>query len=411
MHALSDFRPPLPSQLVISLCQFFFPIYTRLIDPLRFEFDGSSVESLRFLDDQPTVILINHPDKQDPLILMAISRYLRNASFYCVVAREVFDWKHGWLGWLFQRLGCYSVDRGTTDFKSIQTTLKILCRQNRKLVVFPEGEVTGDEDFVHHINPALMHVLLKAEADVGKNSEKTIWLLPIGIRYRLETTLEKSIGRTVRRLEQALNAKFARKATLEDRVQTVMQCTLDKLAVHYDFIRPIDCAIAEEVTLLARHICERVASLVSEGKRESTASESVEQLLHRLRTELTKKIDSMRPVSAYDRGLQKVRSQIYREFIVDLDRVERLVIFQRVLSRHPSPINTCRIVDFLESELCGRMTPKGRQIVSIYVGKPIDLGSLHYERLPSKHLAAEQLSTNIQDELQSVLTQARKKAH
>ncbi len=407
MHSLSDFRPPLPNPLIIKLCQFIFPLYTRLVDPLKIEFCGTDFEALKFLNYQPTVIMLNHPDKQDPLILIAISKFLRS-SFYCIVAREVFDWKHGWLGWLFQRLGCYSVDRGTTDFKSIQTTLKILCRENRKLIVFPEGEVTADEDLVQRINPALMHVLLKAQAEVAKNDlTKTIWMLPVGVNYRLQSSLEKSIGRTVKIIEQKLNKPHERYRNIEERVDTAVRCTLDRLAAHYNFLRPKECSIADEVELLAQHICDRLSVFIFESKPET---DSLEQLLHRLRTQLNKKLDGTRQAPAYDRSLQNAAVRIYREFIADLDRVERLVIFQRVLSRHDSPIRTCRIVDFLESELCGRMTPKGRQVVSIYLGKPFDLRSAHYERLGSNHLAAERLSEDVRDELQTALVQARAKS-
>jgi 1-acyl-sn-glycerol-3-phosphate acyltransferase len=62
-----------------------------------------------------------------------------------MVAREVFDWYHGVLGWFFQKFGCYSVNRGSGDVTSIETTKRILRLGQHKLIVFPEAEITGDD--------------------------------------------------------------------------------------------------------------------------------------------------------------------------------------------------------------------------------------------------------------------------
>ncbi len=400
MQALSDFRPPKPNRLIIGLCELLFPFYLRFVDPLSFEFSESADRLSKFLKDKTTVIVLNHPDKQDPLILIALARYIRDA-FYCIAAREVFDWNHGMLGWLFQRLGCYSVNRGTVDFRSIQTTRKILTRLQSKLVVFPEGEVTADDQVVHEVSPALMHILLEAQRAIAKpDPTKSIWLLPIGLSYSLQTSLDESINKPLRAIEHKLSIVHNDRISCDQRVQIAIHTVLKCLAAHYNFVLPDEIPNNEQVRLLAQHICKRISAHVAV---ESTEKNSTEQLLHCLRNYVVKKMDVEKARSKYERQLRQSTWKTYREFVSDLDRVERLLIFQRVLCRKPSPIQICRMVDFLESETCGQMTAKGRQRASIFIGQPIDLLPFLQMFDSCKTLAIDELSNRVRKELQSAL--------
>ncbi|MBX9690960.1 MAG: 1-acyl-sn-glycerol-3-phosphate acyltransferase, partial [Cyanobacteria bacterium] len=134
MSVLSEFKPPKPNRAFILLCELLLPLYARLVEDLSIEFQETPDQWLEFLKDKQAVIIMNHADRQDPLVLVALTRYMRE-FVYCVVAREVFDWNHGINGWLFQKLGCYSVNRGMADFRSIHTTRKLLTHSHRKLIV------------------------------------------------------------------------------------------------------------------------------------------------------------------------------------------------------------------------------------------------------------------------------------
>src|ERR1700735_5576120 len=91
-----------------------------------------------------------------------------NEEFYCIAARECFDWDGGWRGRLFQGLGCYSVARGKADFHSIATTEKILREGRRKLVVFPEAEITADATTLHDLHNAIFHIILDVQKELSE---------------------------------------------------------------------------------------------------------------------------------------------------------------------------------------------------------------------------------------------------
>jgi len=400
MSDLSEFKPPKPNKAIIGLCKLLFPVYAKFVAHLTFEFVEGSDHPLEVLKGKPAAVLIDHADKQDPLVVIALAKHMRD-SVYCAVAREVFDWHHGILGWFFQRFGCYSVNRGSPDFRSMHTTQRILTHTDAKLVLFPEGEVTGDDQSVHEINRSLMHILLNMQNEIAKSdSPRSIWVLPVGVSYRLETNLESSVNKTLKTVERHLSIRKNRDKDPATRAKLAMEALLDGLARHYKWTLAKEQPQHAQVLSLAQHICERISKHTGgePGEKPST-----EQFLCSLRNHVVEELGARKNHSPHHQKFRRAPSNSYREFLHDLDRVERLLIVQRVLQRPTSPIQICRIVDFLESELCGRMTSKGRQCASVFIGKPIEVLP-HLQLYKScKNSAIDELTACIRDQLQSAL--------
>ncbi len=405
MRALSEFKPPQPNKVLIWLSQSLLPVYVRVIERLTFEFLESPDRPLKFLKGKSVVLVINHGDRQDPLVVVALAKHMRE-TFYCLVAREVFDWYHGMLGWLFQKLGCYSVNRGVADFRSIHTTHQILAHSHRKLVVFPEAEITGDEHTVHELNSSFVHLLLESQEDIAKTEpEHSVWVLPVGVSYRLKTSLESSVSKLLRKIERHLRIGQNSKMDIPARVFVAVDKVMQNLSEGYQ------CPIVEkqpreeQVRLLARHICERIANF-THIKCEHLKTE--EQLMYFLRNRLVNSLAAGRLCATpHEKRLSREIAGTYGEFLNDLDRVERLLILRRILNRSSSPIQICRIMDFLEAETTGRMTKKGRQCASIFIGKPIEVLPYLHSYESSKNTAIEKLSFDIRQEMQTALDSSR----
>lgn len=395
-RSMSDFRPPKPSKAIIFLSELVLPFYLNFIECLSYKFSQSPDHPVDLLKGKKVVIVINHSDRQDPLLVVALAKYMHE-EFYCIAAREVFDWSYGILGWLFQRIGCFSVDRGTTDFRSIHTIQKVLTSSQNKFIVFPEGEVTGDDWLVHEINPALMHIFLKAQVEVAKDeSPQSIWILPVGVSYKLETDLHKSINKTLVKVERRLGIRRATKLDLAVRVDNAIAILLRKLYKQYKFVLREDRPLHEQVKTLAQNICEQVSTYC---ENEHHLDNSIEHFLHCVRSELSKAANNKKTALNKDGKAGKR----YAELFSDLDRAERLMIVQRVLAQTQSPIQICRTVDFLESELFGRMTAKGRQSASVFFGSPIDLLPYLQTFQSDKNAAATQLCESVSHGLQLAL--------
>src|SRR5262249_3469850 len=137
-----EFKPPKPNQALISICKLLLPVYLAAKDRIAIEICNHDPELIDNLKNKRVVIVANHPDRQDTLAVACLVKYLGETA-YTMAAREIFDWEHGLRGWLFQRLGCYSVVRDKQDLQSTQMTMKILLGEPSKLIVFPESDVTG----------------------------------------------------------------------------------------------------------------------------------------------------------------------------------------------------------------------------------------------------------------------------
>src|SRR6185295_10298825 len=92
-----------------------------------------------------TIICPNHPSHSDPESMFAFSA-ITGEDFNFLAAREIFDYNNGWNGWVIQHLGVYSVVRGACDRESFKTTKSLLVSGKKKLVIFPEGEISNQND-------------------------------------------------------------------------------------------------------------------------------------------------------------------------------------------------------------------------------------------------------------------------
>ncbi len=402
MKALSQFKAPEPNLAVIAFCQFLIPIYCRYIDHFTCQFNDNK-NTVAALKNKRTIILLNHADRQDPSVVVFLAKYLQE-QVHCMVAREVFDWYHGVLGWFFQKFGCYSVNRGTGDTTSIETTKAILKQGKHKLIVFPEAEITGDDHTVHNISTALVHILLEIQEEIAPSptvltdSEQTLWVLPVGISYRLETAFAASVEKALRTIERQLGLPQDGK-DVNARIEKAIATVLNNLAQHYHCQLTESSSAAEQTNHIARHICQRIANFIG----SEIAHKSPEQMLYSLRNAVDELLGTHKAESIHQMKLNKRTSQFHDEFISDLNRVENLLIFHRVLNQPASTILQCRIVDFLEVETTGHISSKGRQVASVFFGQPIAVSSYLQHYRENKHAAISDLKVSIHDQLQSAL--------
>lgn len=406
MRALSEFRAPEPNLAVIAFCQFLIPLYCRYIDHFNCQFsdDKNIVATLK---NKRTIILLNHADRQDPSVVVLLAKYLQE-QVHCMVAREVFDWYHGLLGWFFQKFGCYSVNRGTGDTTSIETTKRILKLGEHKLIVFPEAEITGDDHTVHSISTALVHILLEIQEDIGQSdttfagdspsSSQALWVLPVGVSYRLETALEPSVDKALRIIERQIGLKH-NGGEITTRIERATTAVLKNLAQHYNCQLTETETAAEQTSHLANHICQRISNFIDSEISHKTP----EQILYSLRNAVDEKLGKREYETNSQKTLNKRTAQFHDEFIADLNRVENLLIFHRVLLQPPSTIQLCRIVDFLETDTTGRISSKGTQVASVFFGEPIEVASYLNQYKENKHAAIADLKAAIHDRLQEAL--------
>lgn len=390
----ADFRPPEPNTLLIAMGKMLLPFYCRFVTHLSFQFKQSSNQPLTKLKNKRTIILLNHADRHDPIVVVALAKEI-NEKVFCLAAREVFDWNHGFLGWLLQKFGVYSVNRGIADVESIRTTKEILRKTDSKLIVFPEAEITGDDNTVHSINNGLVHIILDTQEDLDESKDAdSVWVLPTGVHYSLQTSFETSVEPILKKIERHLMVGNQNSSNIDNRIVVATEKLLVELANRFEFALPARLPQDQQVNALAVHICQRVADITA---TDLSNKETAEAMLYALRNEIIVLL------SEKNSDREKIE-----EGSEELEHVERLLIFERILNTDAtSPMRVCRILDFLEIEAVGHISSKGHQKVSIYFGDPIDVKNYLDDYKASKREAIDALTANIHASLQAALNDSK----
>lgn len=405
--AYLDFKEPKRSRAVIGLSKALLPLHLKVTDKLAVDFVQVPPRLKQRLQGKPVIIFLNHPDRYDPLIAMKLGLFFQE-DLHCIAAREVFDWDNGIRGWYFQKLGCYSVNRGARDMRSIQTTKRILSTACHKLVVFPEAEITGDPYTVHEFQRSMLHLLLCAQKEVLREKPgESILILPVATSYRLETDVESSVAKVLNAVEQKLNCALHSRKDARHRTEALISLLIDNLCREYRVTVNENDTNAQKLKEIAISLCRQVGSYLQMEKNEDFTEE---QYLHCVRNKVSEHLDDCKRGNSYQRRLYREQSVLLKQFLKALDRVERLFIGHRILSQPPSPFQLCRMVDFLELEILGKMTAKGGQRASVCIGEPVEvLPFLETYKNGSKESSIDKLTALARERLQMALDVAANK--
>ena len=203
----SQFLPPQQSHLIARLCQSVFGLVTYWGYQLELLIDDRDIAQLKAIEDQRVVYLPNHSTLNDGIVVFLLSARI-GQLFHYVVAYEAFQ---GWMGKLLQKVGAYSIRRGIGDRSSIVQTLKLLQQPACKLLIFPEGGCSYQNDTVMPFRPGAIELSFKAIARLVKQGATVpdFYLVPVSLKYRYRRSMDSELTKTLNSLEMALSIQPA----------------------------------------------------------------------------------------------------------------------------------------------------------------------------------------------------------
>jgi hypothetical protein len=138
---------------------------------------------VRLLESRDGVMLTpNHCDRADGLVMLDLSDRV-GRPFCTMAAYQLFAGNAGLRHWLFPRLGIFPVDREGSDRSAFKASVDVLTAGRFPLLVFPEGEVYHLADRLTPLREGAATLALaaaKRRAEAGT----TVWIVPVGIKYR-----------------------------------------------------------------------------------------------------------------------------------------------------------------------------------------------------------------------------------
>ena len=116
------------SQRTYRILRAFLAVWLRILHPVI------HVHGRENIPEGPCMLCCNHSSFSDPVWVIVYGKLSRLPR---IMAKQELM-KLPVLGWLYRKLGAFLVDRGATDLKAVQTTLKTL-REGNRVLIFPEG--------------------------------------------------------------------------------------------------------------------------------------------------------------------------------------------------------------------------------------------------------------------------------
>lgn len=416
-----DFRPPLDTPFLFWWAKLNLPLH------MKFHLKGTTIKIMdgaleRFarLKGKHTMICPNHSNRHDPQTMFTFGT-AAGEYFNFVAAREVFDYDHGLNGWWLQHLGTYSVVRGAADRESFKTTRRILSEGKKKLVLFPEGEISRQNDTIMPLECGAAQLSFWAMSDLEKQAKESkngstdgggttelgfepIYILPMAFKYTYPQDITSELRGSLKALEMRLGIKVEEEDTFQARIKRLAETLLSTLEKEYNFKRPEGASMNERVKALRVHILKNLAGVLNiELEAGARELESVRILRNKL-DDFIYADDSA--LSKYEREVHEEKERTYKTFYKDLNRVVNFIsIYDGYVTERSTQERVAEVLDRMETEVMGNEPSlKGSREVLIDVGEPINLGEYWAEYKTHKKETSNKVTDRLFAEISRMLS-------
>jgi hypothetical protein len=216
-----DFLPPRLDGRVLALSRRLLPWYLRgqcAITSLEVQNLERLVAAMdRFQAGESRLLLaFRHPSVDDPACLAHLiwrdlaregrrlgRRWRPRPHFQFLYDRGIPLWAGPRIGWLLQRLGGCSIQRGKLDTVALRTARQLLLDGPYPLAVAPEGATNGHNERLSALEPGAAQLAFWTADDLAKAQRpEAMTVLPIGVQYRFSGNAWPAIEALLCQLER-----------------------------------------------------------------------------------------------------------------------------------------------------------------------------------------------------------------
>lgn len=388
------FIPEKPSEAFIRAAQ--EVVHAQLQHQTPVYLSDQDLNKLKELPKQSGLILApNHADETDPRLCLEISR-LSGRRLISMCNREAFDELFGLAGYVLQRLGHFSVERGAHDTNAIEHAIEVVKRGSDGLVVFPEGEIFYLNEEIQPMHAGAIEIGMQAIQ--RRRAEDESWqafVMPVAIKYHYPENIESLLERRLTRLESHLLLPHL-DATPAMRLQAIQSKLLQKEIKEQEL--PVDPAAFD--TLLAEIKAAESALIAKVEARHKDLSTYQKHLIDQawqLEAELRNDIAASRD-PAEKRSLQ-----------ADLDRLKEVAQLDswdpQYYQSRQSKDRLAEALLKMERELYHIHRPKQltRRNAHIKLGEPIKLADYLSDYDKDAKALRHNLTQKLHDQIQGMI--------
>ncbi|WP_099241046.1 1-acyl-sn-glycerol-3-phosphate acyltransferase [Synechococcus sp. BDU 130192] len=385
-----DFFPTQTEPMLVRLVQSIAYWVGRFKYQLKLRVSEADLGKIRDLGDARVIFMPNHPTFDDGLVLFLLSAQL-GEIFHYLVAYENFTAQ---LAGFLQKMGCYSIRRGLGDRRSIAHTLDLLKQERSRMVIFPEGGCSFQNDAIMPFRTGAIQLPMQAMLAIAKQEGQfpPCYLVPISIKYRYLKAPELIIQQSLKTLEQKLEITPSDPEPY-GRLRGVAQVVMQQLEAEYNLTPAADDDWNDRIERIrnrALSLCETELGL------NFPEDFPLRERVYKMQALLIEKADG--------------------EMALDLDTYEALyqttvrllnfdAIYDGYVGDHPSPERFIDTLTRLEREVfrVEIPAPKGLHEGWLRVGTPINLQDYVAQYKGDRQGTLQQLTDAMQYEVQNNL--------
>ena len=398
-----DFKPPKPNTLFIRIAQWLVPLVLR--GPLKiskFVIDPESLERLSTMANHPMVLVPNHADYADASIMFTLSKRLGD-QFYYMCARETF--RGGIKSFFMQRLGAYSVVRGSIDREAFRTTRSLLTAGKHPLVIFAEGEISRQNDTVLPFESGVVQLCFWALDDMAKaETVKPLYAVPVGIKYIYDEEMWDEIEAALIRLEREILPQGSPTADdLYGRLRQIGAAIVSTLEREYKLKADENSSLNERIEQLREHILSQMEEFMGVTPQTSVHSRvRIRALKNLIDAEIYRETEE---ISAYERQIHEQRLEKFQEFYPDLNRlINFIAIYDGYVGETQSPERFLEVITRIEREVFGDSKPRGPRIALMRFGTPKNLLDRYDTYKQDKKQTVQNVTLELETEVQALIS-------
>lgn len=407
-----DFRPPKDYPVLLNAVKLALPMYMRYaLHGTEVHPSKGAVEKFQSYSGKRAMICPNHSNRHDPQCVFDFSAKVGEHLNF-VAAREVFDWDNGRNGWWLQHLGCYSVVRGAPDRESFKMTKKILAEGKRKLVLFPEGEISRQNDTLMQLESGAAQLTFwavdeLAKAEKGKNGKlEPILIIPLALRYTYPFDIKPELGNTLSVLEHEVGVRSATATSYYARLRGIAERLLQTLEQEYGLKPAADASMNSRVEALRGHILGNVARHLNVTLAPNARQLEHVRVLRNTIDDIIYSDELEENASDYHKKIHEEKAQMLRGFYNDLNRVVNFIaIYDGYATEHKTQERFSDVLDRLETEIMRDREPsfRGTRHVLIDVGEAINVCDLYDSYKRDKKGTIGKITDEISGQISSML--------
>jgi 1-acyl-sn-glycerol-3-phosphate acyltransferase len=352
----------------------------------EFEIEGIEHLTSAVRAGHGVLIVPNHSAHYDSACLYVAADSV-DIPLYMMAAWQVFAMSRRWECFMMQRLGCFSIDRESTDRQAFKQAIEILEEQPYPLVIFPEGDIYHTNDRVTPFREGAAAIALSA----AKKAQRKIVAIPCGLRFSYLDDPSPALHAQLAKLEERLCLRPLPDVPLVVRVHRFAEAALAIKELDY-LGRTSAGRLRERIITLT----ESVLNQLEQRHEVRTNGRSPPERAKELRRKLISQLEN--------EDLPRQQPSLFRQLQQDMDDV--FFVMQcfsypgDYLIENPTVERLAETIDKFEEDVFNVDVPgiRGRRRVRIRFGEPIEV-----IRTRSGREQTAELTQSMQDGVQKLL--------